>query len=407
MFDSPLIENPYVIFVYFTGVVGAIFWLSSQRATKGFFKYLPPLIWCYFIPMIGTTLNITPASSELYGFLRTSLLPFLLLLLLLATDVKSILKLGPRALGTMLFGSLGIVIGAAVAFFLFGGSLPEDSWKGVAALSGSWIGGSANMAAVAESIGATPDQYAPLIVVDTVVGYSWLGILLFLGAYQDKIDRWNKANTAVLHEIADQIRAENESKRRPMQFTDLTAILAIGFVVSTVCMAAGNGLYNLMGDVIAPELMIKIGQVLSGFTLGIFILTVAGVALSLTKMRDLEFAGAGHIGYVSLYILIASIGAQADLGAVIETPNYFFMGVVWIAIHALLLFIGAFILRAPMFLYATSSMANIGGTSSAPVVAAAYQPALAPVGLLMAVFGGIIGTPLGVLVAAICKSIAS
>ena len=388
-----LLQDPVSVFVYFTGVIGFIFWISSLDFAQKFFKYLPPLIWTYFLPMLSTTFGITPASSSLYSFLRVFLLPFLLLLLLLATDAKAIWRLGPKALGTVLFGSVGIMVGAIVGFFLFGSRLPAEAWKGVAALSGSWIGGSANMVAIAESVGTPAEIYAPLIVVDTVVGYTWLGILLALVSRQDKIDKWNKANTAVLHEISQHLRAEEQVRRRPMALKDFTTILAVGFVGSTLCMKVG-------------KLLPPLGAVVNHFTWGILILTVVGILLSFTRLRELEFAGAGNVGYASLYLLLASIGAQADLRAVVETPDYIFMGVVWIGIHALILFIGSFLLRSPMFLFATASMANIGGTSSAPVVAAAYQPQLAPVGLLMAVFGGIIGTPLGLAVAKLCSLMA-
>jgi len=403
MNDSALIQDPFLIFVYFTGVIGFIFWLSTKSGMKGFFKYLPPLIWTYFLPMLSTNLGITPESSVLYSFLRRSMLPFLLVLLLLATDIKAIWRLGLKAIGTMLFGSLGIVLGAIVSFWIFGRMLPPETWKGVAALSGSWIGGSANMATVAESLNTNPDIYAPLIVVDTVVGYTWLGILIALACYQDKIDKWNKADVTVLHEIAEHLHAEEQSRRRPMSLSDFTTILGIGFVVSTVCMKIGALIPSMKIVASIPN----IDEVMSGFAWGILLLTAVSVILSMTRLRELEFAGAGHMGYGCLYLLLASIGAQANVAAVIETPAFLFMGIIWILIHGLVLFFGAWLLKSPMFLFATSSMANIGGTSSAPVVAAAYQPSMAPVGLLMAIFGGIIGTPLALLaVGNICAKLA-
>ncbi|HNT33992.1 MAG TPA: DUF819 family protein [bacterium] len=393
MNKAVLIEDSVLLFVYFTGVVGFIFWVSSLQSFKGLFRFLPPLVWAYFLPMIGTTFSITPADSTLYGFLRKVLLPFLMVLLLLSTDIKAIWRLGPLAIATMLFGSVGVVVGAVISFSIFKGFLPAESWKGIAALSGSWIGGSANMAAIAESVKASPDLYAPLIVVDTVVGYAWLGILLALVGQQDRIDLKMRAKTAILHSIAQHLAAEDGKMRRPLTVKDFTAIVAVGFVVSTLAMKLGG---------VLPE----VSNVISTFTWGILILTFLGIVLSFTRLRQLEFAGAGSIGYGCLYILLASIGAQADLRAVINTPQYILLGVVWMGIHAVLLFVGAWILRSPMFLVATGSMANIGGTSSGPVVAAAYQPSLAPVGLLLAVLGGVIGTPLGILVAWICSKLA-
>jgi uncharacterized membrane protein len=94
---------------------------------------------------------------------------------------------------------------------------------------------------------------------------------------------------------------------------------------------------------------------------------------------------------VALYLLLTAIGAQADLKAVLAAPLFLAAGVVWIAVHATLLLIVARLIRAPLFFFATGSMANIGGAASAPVVAGVYHPAMAPVGLLMAVAGYVLG----------------
>ena len=90
-------------------------------------------------------------------------------------------------------------------------------------------------------------------------------------------------------------------------------------------------------------------------------------------------------------MLLTAIGAQADMKAVLAAPLFLAAGVVWIAVHATLLLIVARLIRAPLFFFATGSMANVGGAASAPVVAGVYHRAMAPVGLLMAVAGYILG----------------
>jgi uncharacterized membrane protein len=77
---------------------------------------------------------------------------------------------------------------------------------------------------------------------------------------------------------------------------------------------------------------------------------------------------------------------------VLTNPGLFGVGVTWILIHGGLIFIVARLLRAPVFYMAVGSQANIGAAASAPVVASAFHPSLAPVGVLLAVLGYALGT---------------
>ena len=396
IFAEPLISDPISIFIYFTIVLAGIFYLGEVKALGKFFRIFPPLIWTYFVPMIGTTLGITPDSSPVYSFMSNTILPMVLVLLIIPTDVKAIINLGPKAIGVMFSGTIGIVVGAVVAFgignFLF--DLPEDTWKGVAALSGSWIGGSSNMLAIADSIKTPADILGAFIVVDTVLAYSWLGILIALTAYQDQIDTFFKADNRNIKAINAKLSDDYQVHKIPLTLKWLAVILGLGFGISKFCMAIGY---------IIPEM----GDILTHKSWGIIVVTTVSLLLALTKLRKIDYAGASQIGYYGLYLLLASIGARADLQAIFDVPQFFVVGLIWLAIHIIILFIGMRLFKAPIFLFATGSMANIGGTASAPVVAAAYQPSMAPVGLLMAVVGSIAGTYLGFFaVAPLCQWIA-
>jgi uncharacterized membrane protein len=393
LFHEPLLTEEWTIFVYFSGVVALIFWLGEMRALSKFFKFFPPLIWTYFVPMIGTTLGITPAESHLYSWMRIVILPAVLVILLVPTDIRYILKLGPKAIFVMLSGTLGVMLGGIIGFAMFQHWLPAKAWTGIGALSGSWIGGSSNFLAIAESVNAPASIIGPLIVVDTVICYSWLGILIALSAYQDRIDRWNKADSSTIEAINLELEAIS-AKRRPMTIKDMTLMLGFAFVISTVCMK--------LGTVLPP-----LGKVVNAYTWGILIITGLSLFLSFTPARKIEYCGASALGYTGLYLLLASIGAQADLTAVTRVPLFFLVGLVWLAVHIIFISVGTRIFRAPLFLTATGSMANMGGTASAPVVAAAYQPSMAPFGLLLAVLGAFLGTPLGLIVAQVCSMIAT
>jgi uncharacterized membrane protein len=410
------ISSPVPLFAFLASVVALIFWVASWPRLQFFFRYFPPLIWTYFVPMICSSLGLIPNESPLYGFMMRTVLPVIILLLLIPSDTRSIARVGGRGIAMMLIGTLGIVAGAAASFGLFTyllpeGTLPANLWKGMASLSGSWIGGSPNMAAIAGSLDLEPTLFGKMVVVDTICAYTWLGVLIALIAWQGRIDRFNRADARLVNELATRLAIQQAERARPLKMRDFITMLAVGFAVSQICLGLGAWIAGAVTDAEAGGgLMarLNLSQVLSAFGWGILITTFAGVSLSFTKLRSLEDASASAIGYTGLYLLLTTFGAQADLRLITRDDGWLFViGAVWLLTHITILFIGARLLRAPLFLTATASMANIGGTASAPVVAAAFHPSLAPVGLLLAILGGIIGTPVGLLVIAkICAAIA-
>ncbi|MGF1571513.1 MAG: DUF819 domain-containing protein [Sumerlaeia bacterium] len=392
---------PASVFGLLAVVVAGVFALSTLPALKGFFTYLPPLIWMYFIPMLLTTFGVTPDTSPLYSpFFSRIILPAILVLLIIPTDIRTVSQLGAKAVGVMLFATLGIVCGAIGSFWFFntffGSSLPPDTWKGLAGLSGSWIGGSPNMTAVFESVGASPSIIGPMIIVDTVVAYSWLGLLVALSGYKERIDAFNKADSRIIDELNARLQVEQETHQRAPRALDVALMVGLAFGLSQLCLWVGPMIY----DVITSTGDKFFSSVLSGYAWGILLITAAGLYLSTTKARTLDFCGASNIGTVGLYLMLTTYGAQADLRAILDVPILFGIGIMWLMIHIIVLAVGVRLLRAPLFMLATGSMANIGGTASAPVVAAAYYPSMAPVGLLMAIIGGSIGTPVALLLVA-------
>lgn len=374
-----MVTEPNQLFALLAGVLALVFWLSTIPALKKFFTIMPPVIWAYFVPMFLTTTGITPASSEVYSWMSRYLLPFSLFLLMITVDLPSILKLGRKAIIMMLVGTAGIVIGGPLAYLIFGAFLPADAWQGFATLSGSWIGGTANMLAIKESVGAPDSVLGPIIVVDTVVGYGWMGVLIFLSAFQKRFDAWVGADNSAI-EQANARLSEIDQTRRPVLLDDLVYIVGLTLVATIIAIAIGDRLPPV-GD----------PTIVSPATWAILIVVTVGLSLSFTPLRKLESAGASRIGFLALYLLLTSIGARADLKAVLDAPLYLAAGAVWISVHIALLMIFAKIIKAPLFFVATGSMANVGGAASAPVVASVYHPAMAPVGLLMGVSGYILG----------------
>ena len=376
---TALINDPMAVFAFLAAIVALVFWLSDLPRLRGFFEVVPPVIFVYFLPMLTTTAGITPQASPLYDWTVPYLLLFALLLLMVSVDVPSILKLGWMALFMVAAGTVGIIIGGPVSLLIFQNWLPADAWTGFAALSGSWIGGTANMVAIAESVGTSPDAMGPVIVVDTVVGYGWMGVLIAMVGLQHRYDRRTRARTAVVEQTNRRLEALGR-ERRAMTLRDAVIMIGMGMA----CAVAANWAGGQLPDAGDPT-------IISSTTWAVLIVVTGGLLLSFTPVRQLETAGASDLGYTALYLLLAGIGAQADLRAVLDTPVYLLAGAVWIAIHVAVLLIAARLVRAPFFFVATGSMANIGGAVSAPVVAGVYHRAMAPVGLLMAVAGYILG----------------
>lgn len=376
---TPLIQEPMAVFGYLAAVFAGIFWLSERPALQKVFRITPAVIYCYFIPTLSTTVGIIPMASPTYDWMTRYLLPVALLLLMITVDLKSILKLGRTALIMVTAGAIGIMIGAQLAFLAFGRWLPPEGWKGLAALTGSWIGGTANMVAIAESVG-TPDAImGPIIVVDTVVGYGWMGVLLFLSAWQALFDDRLRADTAAVAET-NKLLAELHAHRRPTELRDFAIILGLGFAGAVAAVQIGAALPALGNPTI-----------ISHTTWAVLIVVTGGLLLSFTPVRNLEEAGASNVGYAALYLLLTAIGAQGNLLEVLSAPAFFFAGVLVIVVHVAVMLATARAVRAPFFFVATGSVANIGGAGTAPIVASVYHPAMAPVGLLMAVAGYILG----------------
>ena len=379
-----MIQNPFGILCILLLIETLVLFFSGSPRTKKFFHFPPPLFWIYFLPMIVSGFGILPTQHAIYPKITSMVLPAGLILLLISTDIQAILKLGRPALLMMFTGSFGIMLGAPIVVWLFKPWLPPSAWSGFGALSASWIGGSANMIAVKEVI-HTPDAvFFPMIVVDTVVAYSWMGLLILLEGVQKKYDAWNRSERGVVEELARKTAAA-DARTKKFSYQYLPLILGVAFGGSWI----SNGLADIVGG--------------GSFAWTIILASTLGILLSFTSLRKLEFHGASQIGYLFLFLVLTSIGARANLSGILSAPLLIVAGVVLVLIHAVFLLIVSRVARIPLCLVATASQANIGGPASAPIVAAAYEPALAPVGLLLGILGNVIGTYLGLITSQLCK----
>ncbi|MCD6386243.1 DUF819 family protein, partial [Candidatus Sumerlaeota bacterium] len=381
--QDALIQDPMSIFTYLCGLVALIFWLGDRKILKPIFHFFPPLIFCYFLPMVSTTIGIIPDSSPLYGWFSKNFLLPTLILLLLSANIPAIIKLGPKAITIMLAGSLGMIIGAPIALLFFKGVVTDYAWQNLGSLVASWTGGSANMFALKEGFGIPDRYFAPMPIVDTVVGYGWMGVVIALAGYQEKFAQKHKIDLSILKELNKKIEQITLGKTRPITIRDLAIMLGVAFVIGHICYKFGYWSYDQMKPFLSAHNLAVLLDILKPYVLAIIIVTFCGLFLSMTPLSRLEEAGASKVGYTMLYLILTMYGSQTNLAAVVRTPWYMMIGVIMIVIHVACLYTATRLLRAPLFLFAVGSQSNIGGAATASIVAATYQPALAPVGILL------------------------
>ncbi|MEH8020072.1 MULTISPECIES: DUF819 domain-containing protein [Rheinheimera] len=395
--SSVLITNDAVVLGLMAAILGAVFYTShsDNRFFKAFYKYVPALLLCYFIPSLFNSFGIIDGEgSSLYKMASRYLLPASLVLLTLSVDFRAILGLGPKALIMFLTGTAGIIIGGPIALITMGYFFPQelggdDVWRGMTTIAGSWIGGGANQAAMKEVFNVDGSIFSVMITVDVLVANVWMAVLLFIASRAEFFDRKNGADTSGIMHLREKIEKYQAENARIPTLTDIMLIVAVAFGVT--------GLSHALADLIAPWIervapQLAIYSLTSSFFWLVVIATTLGLIMSATKVRNLEAAGASKVGSAFLYILVATIGMHMDVTAILDYPLMFLVGIVWMSVHAGLLIIVARLIKAPMFYMAVGSQANVGGAASAPVVAAAFHPSLAPVGVLLAVLGYGLGT---------------
>lgn len=454
--DIPLITNDAVVLAILLGLLGLIFHTSSLSFWKGFYKIIPALLLCYFLPSLFSSVGIIGAKwidvsetvnelqrlgysinsdisldqlkifikenniskevyesyfgkSQLYFVASRYLLPASLVLLTISISLREVFRLGPKALIMFLTATAGVVIGGPIAIWFFKMVNPElladvngsEIWRGLSTVAGSWIGGGANQTAMKELYEVNDELFSVMITVDVLVAEVWMAFLLIGVANAKKIDKFFKADSSAVENLKNKMHEFSQRTARIPSFNDIIIILMIGLGVT--------GFAHLLADYLGPWIG-KNFPALKPFGLGssffwlIVISTTVGIILSFTKARNYEGAGASKIGSVFIYILVATIGMKMDITAIVDNLGLFAIGGVWMLIHVALLFLVAWLIKAPFFFLAVGSKANIGGAASAPVVAGAFHPSLAPVGVLLAVLGYALGTYGAILCAVLMQS---
>ncbi len=396
----PLITNDAVVLGILVMILALVFKTSSSQRPvfKKFYSVVPSVLLCYLIPSLLNSFGIISGEqSGLYQMASRYLLPASLVLFTISLDLKEIWKLRHKAGLMFITGTVGIMIGGPLAILIVstfapaivGGQGPDAVWRGLSTIAGSWIGGGANQLAMFEVFQPNPNLFSAVIAVDVIVANIWMAVLLFGSGYAEKLDKFFRADSTAVNELKEKVEKYRLSIMRIPTMADTMAVAGVGLGIT--------GIAHFLSDIIAPWITVHAPELeqfslTSGFFWLVVLATTFGMLLSFTKARELEGVGATRIGSIFLYILVATIGMQMDITAIVSQPGLFLVGFIWIIIHMLLLLIVGKLVRAPFFFLAVGSQANVGGAASAPIVAGAFHPALAPVGVLLSILGYAVGT---------------
>ena len=397
-------ENPVALVSSTLGILAvlvfvAAFFFMLQHVTQAkLFDYLPPLLFIYATPVFLNNFGVIPSASPVYSGLSAIALPVFIVLMLIKVNVPAVVRVMGKGVLVMLMGTAGVMVGGVVAYFVVHGSLSDDAWKGYGALAGSWIGGTANMAATAEMLQTSEEQFGLAVLADNVIYIVWLPLLLMSRDFADKFNRWARVpedRIASMDAAADMHFEVDHAPTMP-QYLFIAAI-AIG--VTWIATAVAPGIAEAIANV-NPGL----ATAFSTTTVRILLVTTAALLLSTTPISKLPNTTA--LGTALVYIFVAGMGARASISGLAEAPMFVLGAFIWIFIHGLFCLAGAWLFRVDIHSVAIASAANIGAAASAPIVAAHHRPNLVPASILMALIGYALGNYLAPLVGYAAKFVA-
>ncbi len=380
--NTDLVASPLGVIAVLCAVA-AFFFLLAELTKARLFQYVPPLLFIYATPVFLNNLDVIPSSSPVYSGLSAYLLPAFIVLMLIKVNIPAVVKVMGKGVLVMLMGTAGVMVGCVVAYLIVHPWLSPDAWKGYGALAGSWIGGTANMAATKEILGTSEEQFGLAIIADNVIYVVWLPLLLMSRDFADRFNRWARVPEDRIEamEAAAELHLEEDHAPRMPQYLYLAAVV---FGVAWAGTALAPGIAAGIAES-APAL----GTLFSETTVRILLVTTVALLLSLTPVSKLPNSTA--MGTALVYIFVAGMGARASVSGLAEAPMFVLGAFIWIAIHGLFCIAGAWLFRVDIHSVAIASAANIGAAASAPIVAAHHRPSLVPVSILMALLGYALG----------------
>lgn len=359
--------------------------LKGPKA-KTFFNFAPPVVLIYLGMMILCTLKLwdLEATADAYTSLKNPLLYAMIFLMLLRCDLRKIMKLGPKMLVGFFAATVSIGFGFVVSHAILKNWLGPNSWKSLGALCGSWMGGGGNMLAIQAALDVSEGDMAYALVMDSICATFYVMFLLWAIGFSKVFNKWTKADTKAIDEVGLALENEAKMNTKPLLYQNIILLMGAGLLVSALSKEVGS----LLNTVI---------PFFDAATWTVLIVTVIGVLLAMTPVGKIK--GTEELSNVLLYVIIALIASRADLGAMANAHMWLFAGIIILIIHVLIMIVLAKVLHLDIFTCCVASLANIGGTATAPILAGTYSSALVPVGIIMALLGYIVGTGGGLIVA--------
>lgn len=376
----------YIAFLIF---FAAMLVVVRDKTKWKIFDFVPPIVMVYLFFMLFSTINLwdMEATAPAYSAVKNNLLYAMIFVMLLRCDFRKLAKLSGRMIAIFMGSAVSISIAFILVYPLFKGSLGVDSWRGLAALGASWIGGSGNMAAMQDALAVPPADFGAALIVDTVIYSVWLAFLLILTPFAARFNKVMKADTSKLEAVAAATSAEVDIEKKSLDFSSILTLLGLSLLVSALCQTIG------------PK--IAFGNIFTGGTMTVLLATAVGLVAALSPLG--KMAGIEEMSNVYLYVVIGLLASRAGLFDLLAAPMWLLAGIIVMILHIVLMLVFSKIFKWDLTMITTASMASIGGAASAPIVSSAYDPSYAGIGVLMGVLGAAVGNVFGLLIANIMK----
>ena len=382
-----VITNGFTYIAFLMFLAGGL--LALEKYTKWkVFNVIPPLVWLYVLNMVFCTLGLynSDGVSAAYSALKNNLLYAMIFVMLLRCDFRKLAKLGGRMIAIFLGCSLTLAIGFFVGYPLFMNMLGggQKTWAAVAALYASWVGGSANMAAMMDALPVDSGAYSCALALDTVCYSVWIALLLLAVRYAKKWNNAVKADTSKLDAVVAAANAEVEKEKKKATSGDWIFLIGLSLLVSALSQMVGGAMYDGLSSVEAIDL-----SMFDAGTCTTLFVTIFGLICALSPLGKLP--AVEELSSIYLYAVVSLLASTASLTDLISAPMWVVYGVFILIIHVVLMFVLSKLFHWDLCMVSTASLANIGGSASAPIVATAYDASFAGIGVLMGVLGAAIG----------------
>ena len=381
-----IIQQP----LYILTVLLLLVLFSEWLAQKKFFKHIGSVLLVIIFAAILANINVIPSSHNapaLYDGIFQYAAPLGLFFLLLQVKLKDLKLAGLPMITMFLIGSAATIAGVVIGYYILSPQHHDvnHAYAVAGMYTGTYIGGSANLNAVALEYGVNKEGtlFAAINAADNIITTIWMMLTLILPSiFQRYIPRKRKIAPQFEKLSDEELRSQLLQPVTSMRLNDIALLLALGVGTMFISMQAASYIKGL------PSILV--------------LTTLALLFAQLPFVQKLQ--GSKIIGFLLIMLFLAVVGAYCDINALLKSGTAAGTLLLWVTlivfIHGILIFLIGGILRQDWDIISIASNANIGGATSAPVCANSIgRPDLQLPGLLAGSVGNAIGTYLGIIVA--------